>query len=66
MLGGLQGRKNVVWLAADLPFDLIPENRNISEAELAADLPQYPTKIRWHDRSRLPSWRTENASCAGD
>ncbi len=39
MLGGLQGRKTVVWLTADLPFDLIPENRNITDAELAADLP---------------------------
>jgi len=44
MLGGLQGRKNVVWLAADLPFDLIPENRNVSEAELAADLPSIQQK----------------------
>jgi VWFA-related protein len=39
MLGGLQGRKNVVWLTANLPFDLVPEDRNISEAELAAELP---------------------------
>ncbi len=40
MLGGLQGRKTVVWLTADLPFDLIPEDRNVSDAELIADLPQ--------------------------
>jgi len=39
MLGGLPGRKNVVWLTASLPFDLIPEDRNITEAELLADLP---------------------------
>ncbi len=39
MLGGLPGRKNVVWLTASLPFDLVPEDRNISEAELLADLP---------------------------
>lgn len=39
MLGGLQGRKNVVWLTADLPFDLIPEDRNISDAEFLANLP---------------------------
>jgi VWFA-related protein len=39
MLGGLQGRKTVVWLTADLPFDLIPENRNVSDAELRAALP---------------------------
>jgi VWFA-related protein len=39
MLGGLPGRKNVVWLTADLPFDLVPEDRNVSDAELLADLP---------------------------
>jgi VWFA-related protein len=39
ILGGLPGRKNVVWLTADLPFDLIPEDRNVSDAELMADLP---------------------------
>src|SRR5260370_5284381 len=39
MLGGLQGRKNVVWLTAELPFDLIPEDRNISDAEYLANLP---------------------------
>jgi VWFA-related protein len=39
ILGGLPGRKNVVWLTASLPFDLIPEDRNISDAELMADLP---------------------------
>jgi len=39
MLGGLPGRKNVVWLTASLPFDLIPEDRNVSDAELMADLP---------------------------
>jgi VWFA-related protein len=39
MLGGLSGRKNVVWLTAALPFDLIPEDRNVTDAELLADLP---------------------------
>ena len=39
MLGGLPGRKNVVWLTASLPFDLIPEDRNVTDAELLADLP---------------------------
>jgi VWFA-related protein len=39
MLGGLPGRKNVVWLTASLPFDLVPEDRNVSDAELLADLP---------------------------
>jgi VWFA-related protein len=39
MLGGLPGRKNVVWLTASLPFDLIPEDRTVTDAELLADLP---------------------------
>jgi VWFA-related protein len=39
MLGGLEGRKNVVWLTAELPFDLIPENRNMSDEEYLAELP---------------------------
>lgn len=39
MLGGLPGRKNVVWLTASLPFDLIPEDRTMTDAELLADLP---------------------------
>jgi VWFA-related protein len=39
MLGGLQGRKTVVWLTGNLPFDLIPEDRAVSDAELLADLP---------------------------
>jgi VWFA-related protein len=39
ILGGLPGRKNVVWLTASLPFDLVPEDRNITDAELLADLP---------------------------
>ena len=39
ILGGLPGRKNVVWLTASLPFDLLPQDRNVSDAELLADLP---------------------------
>lgn len=44
MLGGLPGRKNVVWLTAELPFDLIPENRTISDTELLASLPNAQSK----------------------
>ena len=44
MLGGLQGRKNVIWLTAELPFDLIPENRNMTDAEMLADLPVSQSK----------------------
>ena len=39
ILGGLPGRKNVVWLTANLPFDLVPEDRSMTDAELLADLP---------------------------
>ncbi len=39
ILGGLPGRKNVVWLTASLPFDLIPEDRSMTEDELRATLP---------------------------
>ncbi len=34
-LGGMPGRKEVIWLTAAFPFDLVPEDRNISEAEAA-------------------------------
>jgi VWFA-related protein len=44
MLGGLPGRKNVVWLTANFPFDLIPEDRAVSDAELEADLPNVRQK----------------------
>jgi VWFA-related protein len=38
ILGGLPGRKNVIWVAGNLPFSLIPENRDVTEAELTEDL----------------------------
>lgn len=44
MLGGFQGRKNVVWLTADFPFDLIPEDTNMNAQELAGDLPSIRQK----------------------
>jgi len=44
MLGGLPGRKNVVWLTGDLPFDLVPEDRSVSEEELEAELPSAKQK----------------------
>jgi VWFA-related protein len=39
MLSGFSGRKNVVWLTASFPFDLVPDDQNISNSELKADLP---------------------------
>ena len=44
LLSGLPGRKHVVWLTSELPFDLIPQDRNISDAESAADLPSIKQK----------------------
>ena len=44
MLGGLPGRKNVVWLTANLPFDLVPEDRVVSDAELMETLPNVKQK----------------------
>lgn len=44
MLSGFSGRKNVVWLTASFPLDLIPEDQNISNEELMADLPNVRQK----------------------
>jgi VWFA-related protein len=44
LLAGLPGRKNVVWLTAEFPFDLIPQDRNVSDAELLSDLPSVRQK----------------------
>jgi VWFA-related protein len=44
MLSGFSGRKNVVWLTASFPLDLIPADQNISNAELMADLPNVKQK----------------------
>jgi VWFA-related protein len=38
-LGGIPGRKSVIWVTATFPFNLIPENRAVSDAELAESLP---------------------------
>lgn len=44
ILAGVPGRKNVVWLTATFPFELVPEDRNVSEAELLASLPSIQQK----------------------
>jgi VWFA-related protein len=44
ILGGLPGRKNVLWVTGNLPFSLIPENRNMSDAELEENLPSLYTR----------------------
>jgi VWFA-related protein len=44
ILGGLPGRKNIIWVTGSLPFSLIPENRDISKTELDEDLPSFDTR----------------------
>jgi len=44
ILGGLPGRKSIIWVTGDLPFSLIPENRTVTDAELAEDLPSMNTR----------------------
>jgi VWFA-related protein len=39
ILGGIPGRKEVIWMTAGFPFELVPEDRNVSEAELMESLP---------------------------
>ena len=48
ILGGLPGRKNIIWVTGNLPFSLIPENRNMTNAELEENLPSL--KIRSVDQ----------------
>jgi VWFA-related protein len=44
ILGGLPGRKNLIWVTGDLPFTLVPEDRTVERAELAEDLPSLNTR----------------------
>jgi VWFA-related protein len=39
ILGGIPGRKSVIWVTASFPYNLIPEDRSVSEAEMAESLP---------------------------
>lgn len=43
-LGGIPGRKEIIWLTAGFPFELIPENRDVSDAELLSSLPNVKQK----------------------
>jgi VWFA-related protein len=43
-LGGLPGRKSIIWVTGNLPFSLIPENRTMTEAELEETLPSLDTR----------------------
>ena len=44
ILGGLPGRKNLIWVTGDLPFSFIPEDRVMTDAELSEDLPSMNTR----------------------
>lgn len=44
ILGGLPGRKNLIWVAGDLPFAFVPEEQTVSKAELAEELPSLNTR----------------------
>ncbi|MFZ1010043.1 MAG: VWA domain-containing protein [Candidatus Sulfotelmatobacter sp.] len=44
ILGGMPGRKNLIWVTGDLPFSFIPENRTMNDAELAEALPSLNTR----------------------
>src|SRR5256712_1221688 len=48
ILGGLPGRKTIIWVTGNLPFSLVPENRNMTNAELEESLPSQ--KIRSVDQ----------------
>jgi VWFA-related protein len=39
ILGGIPGRKNIIWVTGAFPFTLIPENRAVTQAELEESLP---------------------------
>jgi hypothetical protein len=34
IMGGLPGRKNLIWVTGDLPFSFIPEDRTMTQEEL--------------------------------
>ena len=44
ILGGIPGRKNLIWVTGDLPFSFIPEDRTVTNAELEEDLPSLNTR----------------------
>jgi VWFA-related protein len=44
ILGGIPGRKSVIWVTGDIPLSLIPENRTVTDAELEEALPSMDTR----------------------
>jgi VWFA-related protein len=64
MLSGFSGRKNVVWLTADFPLDLIPSDQKMSSEELEADLPS--VRQSSVDRNRIAGNYEERAAKYAD
>jgi VWFA-related protein len=44
IMGGLPGRKTLIWVTGEMPFSFIPEDRTMTAAELAEDLPSLDTR----------------------
>ena len=44
ILGGLPGRKNLIWITGNLPFSLTPETRTMTDTELEETLPSLDTR----------------------
>jgi VWFA-related protein len=65
ILGGLPGRKNIIWVTGNLPFSLIPENRTMTACGTRGNLtkPRYSARRTACGRnpgSRIPTiarWR---------
>jgi len=44
ILGGIPGRKNIIWVTGDMPLSLIPEDRQPSKEEQLEELPSMSTR----------------------
>src|SRR5271155_3921054 len=44
ILGGLPGRKNLIWVTGDLPFAFVPEDQTMTDAERMEDQPSFNTR----------------------
>ena len=44
ILGGMPGRKSIIWVTGDVPLSLIPEDRTVTDAELQEELPSMNTR----------------------
>jgi VWFA-related protein len=64
ILGGLPGRKSIIWVTGDVPLSLIPEDRTVTQTELAEDLPSLNTRrlnqhVSGNDAARVRSQHAE-------